>query len=909
LIPKDASNPLQWWGKENYVRVNNRMNTRKGEMIMQRLMFILGSVLILASLVLGAILPGQTEAANPLVYEDNGGFPTIVFVARAHLATEDDIFEDETGPAGQFGTGLTKYAPGSKLVRRDPDGSLYVYNTPGLVDVQSPDISFDGTKIVFSGATTLIPGTTNSGWRLYEINVDGSGFHQLTYSDRVITIPNAELWGNQETYGTYSDLFPAYLADGRIAFVSTRYSTRAHYDERASTNLYIMNADGSGLHRVSTERAGLLHPTPLPDGRILVSRWWNQFNQPSNQGIYNRIDNQDYDQLLPDGTLILANPDATFNPANGLLPGGYEIRDAPNTWHLMTLNPDGTEFQRYSWTPAFTWAITRDDGHDTYQAVQPAVVMNGGEIFIAFTSEADGSMVHSTQKTGIRVARPGIEMMYANTFDAIAGLGIEQTWNGEDTGIYAIHPWGMPDGTILYSQSSEDNSLPNEGQYTEGAHVFDLQGSNLRYQLYTMYLNGFNKMLISVDLDSVGLGTADVMDAKPVIARVGWASLPDQFTGTPADNPEDWNVPNTLAEYWFSNNSPDDIQTATIHNPNVYANASLYTPFANNSPPPGSIAFAQVWVDANQFTGAYCYNDWPDPCDNFKWDNEVRAVLWDEVPVTALGAFTMTIPADTMGFVVLRDAEHNVVRGWNRGYISIAQGSAWARPGETVTCTGCHMGHVSGSLDDVMEEVEQGWTNVAPYASVTASSYKMTDDPDYQPFTPGHVNDRRGWVPIPAGGPVIDPEEPYVDDETGWISADDQTIGEWVEFNWPTELLVKSVLLVGPPPNGGDWGCFGSPDQDGDYYVESGTLQLWLDGTKVGNTNVGRVEPLENGGTLITLGSATTIDQLRFTVQSVTGRFCWSEVAALNEIEVIGMAAEPWPLLEILKVFLPVIER
>ncbi|HLF87386.1 MAG TPA: hypothetical protein VI451_00435, partial [Anaerolineales bacterium] len=530
------------------------------------------------------------------------------------------------------------------------------------------------------------------------------------------------------------------------------------------------------------------------------------------------------------------------------------------------------------------------------------------EIFVAFTAQSDGSMMHSTHHTGIRVARPGIEMMYANTFDAVAGLGIEEYRNGEDDGIYALHPWGMLDGTILYSQSSQDNSLPTAGQYTEGAYVANLQGSDLRYQLYTMNLDGTNKTLIPVNLDSIGLGAADVMDAKPVVVRTGWDSIPDQFTVTPADDPVQWNVPNTLAEYWFSENGPNDIQTATVHNPNIYANPSLYTPFANNSPPPGSIAFAELWVDANQFTGVHCYNDWPDPCDNFKWDNRVRAVLWDSVPVTPLGAFTMTIPADMMGFVVLRDANGNVVRGWNRGYISIAQGSAWARPGETVTCVGCHMGHISGSLHDVMNDAEQGWTNVAPYAFVTASSYNEEDDVD-QPFIPAHLKDRRGWVPIPDGGPVIDPNEPYADDETGWISQLDESVGEWVEFNWPADMRAKSVLLVGPPPKGGDWGGFGKPEQYGDYYVESGTLQLFLDGTPVDTYSVGRIEPLENGGTLVVFDTPTVIDRLRFTVNSISGRWQWSEVAALNEIEVIGQAAEPWPLLEISKVFIPAILR
>ncbi len=54
----------------------------------------------------------------------------------------------------------------------------------------------------------------------------------------------------------------------------------------------MINGDGAGLHRITTERGGALHATPLPDGRILWSRWWVSFNQPSEKGIYNRIDNK-----------------------------------------------------------------------------------------------------------------------------------------------------------------------------------------------------------------------------------------------------------------------------------------------------------------------------------------------------------------------------------------------------------------------------------------------------------------------------------------------------------------------------------------------------------------------------------------------------------------------------------------
>src|SRR5947209_3563681 len=57
----------------------------------------------------------------------------LVFVARAHLATQDDIFDNEVGPAGQFGTGLPKFAPGSKLMIRRANGTLVT-----LVDGANP---------------------------------------------------------------------------------------------------------------------------------------------------------------------------------------------------------------------------------------------------------------------------------------------------------------------------------------------------------------------------------------------------------------------------------------------------------------------------------------------------------------------------------------------------------------------------------------------------------------------------------------------------------------------------------------------------------------------------------------------------------------------------------------------------
>lgn len=829
----------------------------------------------------------------------------IVFVARAHLATEDDIFRDEVGPAGQFGSGLPKFAPKSKLMIRRADGSTVTLvdganpsaATGYLIDVQSPDVSFDGTKILFAGATTVDPVSAQYGWRLYEIGVNGQGFRKLPIPDRTFTsVPNNNQegydYGNYETYHWWNDLFPAYLADGRIVFASSRYPSRSHYDARYDYQLYIVNNDGSGLHRITTERGGLLHPTPLPDGRILFSRWWNNFNQPSSKNVFNRIDNRDTDRTLNDGTIIYANPDQQFNPPTGKLPNGFEIRRAPNAWHLHAVNPDGSEFQRFAFTPYAYWAREEDSGGDTYTAAQPALVFKDGEMFVAFTSQQDGTMVHSTQKTGIRVARASVDMLYANIGDAIAGLSYEKAWGQDDNSPpYALHPAGMPDGKILFSYAvSPDGGLPTSGSYNDPVtgRRFDTQGSDLQYKLYTMNLNGGNKTELPVSI-----GNADAMDAKPISARTGWASKGDQFTTNSSDDPRQWNVPADLfpEAYGWSQKNSGSIQMATIHNPNVYANAPLSLPFINNSPPPGSIKFAEVWLDANQFTGAFCYGQgYPDPCDYFKQDAQNRAVRYTTVPVSPQGEFIAQIPADVPAFIVLRDADGRAVSGWNRGYISIAQGNAYARPGETVKCIGCHFGHVSGSITN-KPEAEAGWTNVAPYATARASSERNPDD-QYQPFDPSRVNDRRGFITIPNGGPPNPAEEAntnFQDTENGWMTADGEADKAWVELEWQTPIKAKSIKLIGPPPTGGDWDGFGKGPQTTPYHITAGTLKLWSNGQLVQTLNVGQVNSYEEGGTMVNLNQPLVIDRLRLIVKATTGYWHWKTVAALNEIEVMGM--------------------
>lgn len=88
------------------------------------------------------------------------------------------------------------------------------------------------------------------------------------------------------------DVQPAYLADGRIIFSSTRQETtriqnqdalRGYFQGqtedggRPAFNLHMVNPDGSGLAQVSFNPSDDLQPTPLNTGEIAFLRW-DRFN-------------------------------------------------------------------------------------------------------------------------------------------------------------------------------------------------------------------------------------------------------------------------------------------------------------------------------------------------------------------------------------------------------------------------------------------------------------------------------------------------------------------------------------------------------------------------------------------------------------------------------------------------------
>ncbi|NQT88932.1 NPCBM/NEW2 domain-containing protein [bacterium] len=157
------------------------------------------------------------------------------------------------------------------------------------------DLSYDGTKIVFDYKKSA-----EAGYRIYEVNVDGSGLKPLTFPEK----NEAELvrkYGSRGYHHGTDDLHPCYLPDvgsppgggelgslpetgklrhprtgGGIVFTSTRcqYGILCNAGDVYTTKvLYRMDGDGKNMRALSNSPVSEASPAVLPDGRILYHRW------------------------------------------------------------------------------------------------------------------------------------------------------------------------------------------------------------------------------------------------------------------------------------------------------------------------------------------------------------------------------------------------------------------------------------------------------------------------------------------------------------------------------------------------------------------------------------------------------------------------------------------------------------
>jgi hypothetical protein len=139
----------------------------------------------------------------------------------------------------------------------DPETS----ETRGFGVYSHPELSWDARRVLF-----CFKGQPQGNTSIFEIGVDGKNLRRL--SD-----PGPTCVDYKGNHNGQHDTAPAYLADGRIVFLSTRQSGLVPCNNTGVGVLHVMNADGTDLHPISVNFVNEFDPAVLPDGRILYGRW------------------------------------------------------------------------------------------------------------------------------------------------------------------------------------------------------------------------------------------------------------------------------------------------------------------------------------------------------------------------------------------------------------------------------------------------------------------------------------------------------------------------------------------------------------------------------------------------------------------------------------------------------------
>ena len=156
--------------------------------------------------------------------------------------------------------------------KKDPRETVLLEGKLPPGSVLHPELSFDGSKVLFSYCDHTEKDRARRRFFIYEIGVDSNGLRQVTGTP---SDPLAGQHGRRTVL--IEDWDPCYLPDGGIAFVSTRNQggVRCHHGGRycPTYTLYRMDDDGSGIRPLSYGEANEWDPSVLHDGRIIWTRW------------------------------------------------------------------------------------------------------------------------------------------------------------------------------------------------------------------------------------------------------------------------------------------------------------------------------------------------------------------------------------------------------------------------------------------------------------------------------------------------------------------------------------------------------------------------------------------------------------------------------------------------------------
>jgi Tol biopolymer transport system component len=150
------------------------------------------------------------------------------------------------------------YGGGGRLVAVLPEGTARVL-TEQFHSASDPDVSFDGTRILFAGKQRA-----QDRWNIYEMRADGSSVRQITQDQGNCRSPNY-----QSTLYTIVSAEPWY----QLTFVSDAAAALNEDGSSRATDLYSCKLDGSAVRRLTFNLSSDMDPWIMSDGRILLASW------------------------------------------------------------------------------------------------------------------------------------------------------------------------------------------------------------------------------------------------------------------------------------------------------------------------------------------------------------------------------------------------------------------------------------------------------------------------------------------------------------------------------------------------------------------------------------------------------------------------------------------------------------
>jgi hypothetical protein len=770
-----------------------------------------------------------------------GGLPPLVFVQR-QIPADGSIYWSEAKDLPGVGahSRVRPAAPGYLRVREVDgtvrtlvDGANPTAASLDLIDVNAPAVSWDGATIAFAGLPAgtydTAPARTLGAWRLYLIGADGSNLREITFTDMSGDYAQFGPW-DEDAFQAYDDYDPAFLPDGRIVFSSTRWPGYGHYSGVRASNLWVVNADGTHLHRITSERNGADRPTVDPaTGRIVYARWWRNHRFATDSMASVGADCQ---------ASVEQHPDPCYAMHEGLTTDrNVEVGGADNlfrnAWQLATINPDGADLRMWS-------GVFRDEEANH---VYGMAFGNDGALYANFFP-----MYNMTEAAGFGGIRRYVRAPIATRYAPVNGVFAYTDASGQQR----AYAHGDNPGNYSYGIFVP----PPEG-YTVDAEVLPVLAGrpetivysaatdwNQDYDLWYSLADGSARQRVTFADAGFGTGTSELR-AKVLGPRALPPVLPDPYR-------DDWNnaphpdfLPPTGAGPY------DRDGTFVFDDLNVYFNAPVDTDIVS-APPVGSAATIRFFADfERRSTGSFPQQDWPILLDELAILPNGRVTqpnapaflpLFEQIRSSAATGYRVPLTAPGEDFLAHPGAAH--VAGMN-----------FDRAGAVARCVGCHAGH--SQIPVPANDADAAFTNLAPGAAITVSSTRDAG-------TNAGLIDRRVMKGEIWRYWTSDPAEPQD--------------GQSIALAFPVGVSVRAVRLY--DPRTGD-------EASSSVHVAEATVRLYADAAATDLVGTAVATDLAVTGTDLAFADVPA-RVVRIDLDDVSGTFYGLSVASLAEVEVIA---------------------